>query len=561
MFPENKQTDSDPFGGFDKYLLRGLSAMQFNPYLVAWILLTSILSACSDNATGQNSVAHPILTPEQEFSDLQRKAVAGDANAQFELGEAFESGKGVPRDFSMAMKWWETAAGHGNPNALVNVFLSRCAKSASPDDYLAALELLKNAVQQIDNKYAILTLGLFFGGQQIKLSNGICKAPAQLQDQKMAFQWLIKSAGQEVGMAQVLVGKYYLRGEVIEKDVEKAIEWFNKAAEKGYADAQYELGLLYDTGTGVTEDAELAAELYEKAAEQGSVDAQIQLARMYYLGRGGRNDKVLAYMWANIAAAKDKVATIDTWAIGKSMAPEQIAEAQRLSRNWKPSVRQAENTQNGDDREKTLYYTGTAFFVSHQGHLLTNFHIVKSCGQIRIAGFNNRVEIINHDQANDLSLLKIDGKSPAVAIFRRANDLKQGEIIMVYGYPLNGTLATNGNFTPGVVSASAGLGNNSSQIQITAPVQQGNSGGPVLDENGEVVGVVVEKLDAVEVARRTGDVPQNVNFAINEATARAFLDNNHVPYKTSRWWGFVSKDSTSIADDASKFTVVVQCWR
>jgi hypothetical protein len=169
--------------------------------------------------------------------------------------------------------------------------------------------------------------------------------------------------------------------------------------------------------------------------------------------------------------------------------------------------------------------------------------------------------VLPQDEANDLALLQMTDKPKAVAVFRAANDLRQGESIAAYGYPLLGALAAGGNLSPGVVSALAGLGNNTSHIQITAPVQQGNSGGPVLDGKGQVVGVVVQKLDAVKVAKLTGDVPQNVNFAINESTARAFLDSNQVQYKTGHWWNFGQKDLTEIAEDARTYTVVVECWR
>jgi len=158
-------------------------------------------------------------------------------------------------------------------------------------------------------------------------------------------------------------------------------------------------------------------------------------------------------------------------------------------------------------------------------------------------------------------LARIDASPKAVAVFRATNDLRQGENIAAYGYPLQGTLATAGNLSPGVVSALAGLGNNTSQFQITAPVQSGNSGGPVLDGKGQVVGVVVEKLDAVKVAQLTGDVPQNVNFAINRSTTLAFLDSNHVDYKTGRWWNFGQKDLTDIAVEARRYTVAVECWK
>jgi hypothetical protein len=96
-------------------------------------------------------------------------------------------------------------------------------------------------------------------------------------------------------------------------------------------------------------------------------------------------------------------------------------------------------------------------------------------------------------------------------------------------------------------------------MQITAPVQPGNSGGPLLDMSGNVVGVVVAKLDALKVAEVTGDIPQNVNFAINASVARTFLDAQSVDYETA-----ASEEALSVsrvAERARRSTVLVECLR
>src|SRR5439155_21695916 len=95
--------------------------------------------------------------------------------------------------------------------------------------------------------------------------------------------------------------------------------------------------------------------------------------------------------------------------------------------------------------------------------------------------------------------------------------VRQGDGIVAVGFPLRGLLASGPNVTTGTISALAGLGDDSRYLQITAPVQPGSSGGPLLDQSGNVVGVVVGKLDALRVAQAIGDIPQNVNFAINAA--------------------------------------------
>ena len=112
--------------------------------------------------------------------------------------------------------------------------------------------------------------------------------------------------------------------------------------------------------------------------------------------------------------------------------------------------------------------------------------------------------------------------------------------------------------TAGTVSALADLGDDRRLIQITAPMQPGNSGGPALDSSGNAVGVVVSKLDAIAMARVTGDIPQNVNFSVRAGAARAFLDSEGVAYETAPLEEAHASDD--IAAAARAFIVFVECW-
>ena len=101
--------------------------------------------------------------------------------------------------------------------------------------------------------------------------------------------------------------------------------------------------------------------------------------------------------------------------------------------------------------------------------------------------------------------------------------LKLGEGIAMYGFPYADLLAAEGNFTLGNVTATTGLGGDTRNFQMSAPTQHGNSGGPVLDMTGRVVGVAVATLNAVKMANATGSIPQNVNFAISAPIAVNFM--------------------------------------
>jgi hypothetical protein len=203
--------------------------------------------------------------------------------------------------------------------------------------------------------------------------------------------------------------------------------------------------------------------------------------------------------------------------------------------------------------------TGTGFAVDHEGTLVTNEHVISRCATVTIHQGAERVAgaVRARDHANDLALIKLAQPTPAAATLRRGPVVRLGEQIVAYGFPLVGALATEGNLTVGYVSALRGLGNDEKTIQITAPVQRGNSGGPLVDLGGNVIGVVSSKLDAVKVMNAYGDVPQNVNFAIALDPLTKFLQTNHVPV--------IDSDSSTelrlpdIADRVRGFTYLIEC--
>jgi S1-C subfamily serine protease len=173
---------------------------------------------------------------------------------------------------------------------------------------------------------------------------------------------------------------------------------------------------------------------------------------------------------------------------------------------------------------------GTGFFVSSDGELLTNNHVVSGCRNLTIEN-GLPVQVITRDPSSDLALLKANLKPGQIAVFRSGPVPKVGDAVVTFGFPLPGILSSEGNVATGIISAATGLQNDVRFVQISAPVQPGNSGGPVFDTSGHVIGIVVAKLDALRVAQITGDVPQNVNFAVHWSEIRALLDEQGVRYK------------------------------
>ncbi len=125
-----------------------------------------------------------------------------------------------------------------------------------------------------------------------------------------------------------------------------------------------------------------------------------------------------------------------------------------------------------------------------------------------------------------------------------------------FGYPYADVLASSGNFTLGNVTALAGIGDDSRYLQMSTPVQAGNSGGPLLDQNGNLVGVVTAKLNALKFKQ---DVPQNVNFALKASIVANFLDTNRIDYALGSSADPLKHED--LAERASSMSLFILCAR
>ena len=202
---------------------------------------------------------------------------------------------------------------------------------------------------------------------------------------------------------------------------------------------------------------------------------------------------------------------------------------------------------------------GTGFFVSEQGYVLTNAHVVENCTQPKLHIEDKAIagRVSSRDEINDLALIVIERKLRPSDLPSFRTGVKLGENVFAFGYPYTDLLSDKGNFTNGSVTAIAGIANDSRMLQISTPVQPGNSGGPLFDESGNVVGVVASKLNAIKVAAIYKDVPQNINFAIRASTAATFLETNGLQVKAGE--GGAARSPSEIAERAKKISVLIEC--
>ncbi len=223
----------------------------------------------------------------------------------------------------------------------------------------------------------------------------------------------------------------------------------------------------------------------------------------------------------------------------------------------------ATNTEAPDSAKpkKLIGRNGTGFVVSQNGHIVTNNHVVDGCvGDIHgnLSGEAQvTLRVVSADQTNDLALLQAPSGSFKGVASIRDKSIRSGDTVVAIGYPFHGLFTSDFTVTTGIISSLSGLLNDTRFLQISAAVQPGNSGGPLLDSKGQVVGMVAAKINALKFAKATGQIPENINFAIKPGALRDFLDNSVVPYQTSDTKADLG--TADIARNARDFTLLISC--
>jgi S1-C subfamily serine protease len=211
--------------------------------------------------------------------------------------------------------------------------------------------------------------------------------------------------------------------------------------------------------------------------------------------------------------------------------------------------------------EPTLWGSGTGFVVDDRGHVVTNNHVVAECKLLKAVSPGQATwdaTLVAQDAQNDLAVIKTEATlSPAV--FREGKGIRQGDAIVLAGFPLRQQLSSGINISTGIVSALSGIRNDARHLQISAAVQPVNSGGTIFDQSGNVVGMVVSKLNWLKIAQATGSIPENVNFGIKDMTVRTFLDANGIGYGLAPSGAELT--TSDIAERARRFTLLVECWK
>ncbi len=460
----------------------------------------------------------------------------GDPYGAYLLGIASRDGLGVERDPSGARALLTEAA--SLPAAATALAAMLMRGSGGPVDLEGAHRLLSRAAQA-GSADALHQLSLLL-------------ADARFERRDLGESFAAAHRAALLGHVAALgrVGAMVLRGEGVMRDPEKALGWLRRAADRGDVAATGLLGETLVAGTAGERDPRRGEALLLRAAQAGHGASMATLATLYSAGDALARDYASAYSWASIALARGHATPALRSlrdALEARLPAERIAAIQSSARTWTPR-----RLETGDDPRAG---TGTAFFVSADGHALTNHHVVRGCKRLTTTR-HGEATVVTEDAAADLALVRVATPPNHWARFRDQG-ARLGEPVFVFGYPLYGMLSTSGNFTSGLVSSLVGLRDDARRIQISAPIQPGNSGGPVLDRHGRVIAVTVSMLRADVLGSRSQ--PQNVNFAVDAAAARALLDANRVPVTVAD--AGEPPSAEALAEQARDFSIVLRCQR
>jgi TPR repeat protein len=477
----------------------------------------------------------------EEAAKWYRKAAEqGDATGQYMLGLCCYYGLGQPKNLMESTKWYRKAADNHHPTAMI--LLAECyAKGLGVS--LNSAEAIKwwgKAAKQSggDDEKTLNCLieswGIVTKGENSKAETfvGDCYANGNgvSKDYSEAIKWYRKAAERGYPDAQGKLGwSYYISRNGVPRNEAEAVKWFCKAAEQGEAKWQYILGSCYDKGDGVPKNSTEAVKWWRRGAEQGFKPAQTTLAACYRDGNGVVKDEVEAYKWGLILAGTgEAIDKLFSATLEENLTREQIAEGQKLARNFKPRKAPAAGVPvfGNQDADASPKASGTGFFITDGGFLITNKHVVEGANQVRLATNAGLIaaKVVKVDAANDFALLKCEGKFSALPV-KTSRAVKLGASVATVGFPNIGMQGFAPKLAKGEIAALSGAADDARYFQISVPLQPGNSGGALVDERGNVVGVVSAKLDAAAALAASGALPENVNYAVKSSFLLGFLES------------------------------------
>ena len=490
------------------------------------------------------------LAIEQALPLFKSAAGRGYPKAQFELAKIYEIGGYHGQGAREALRWYREAEKNGEVRARARIGGLLRASATTAEEFNEAREWFVKADNAGDN------LAKFYIGEMYFLGQGVIKDPS------VAFAWVnrmllidpqlfeeVKGLAEGGSLfAQLTAARLTLDESSAFYDAIEAFRWFLTAAINGDVSAAREVGKLYLDGKGVDANEEEGLSWLKKASESGDPEAATLLVN-FEVARKRRE-------------AEARAAAVDEQEVAEKEANEGKTAGPKDRECDPPSV-------NPDELEPIG--SGTGFVINASGDILTNAHVVmideesegdqgegrsRLCDAVSIRTKDDYywIQLIAGDKKHDLAALKSCRKFSSHAYLRSADDeVQAGETVYAFGFPNVGSTAPK--ITNGIVSALMGVRNDVTLLQHTAAVQHGNSGGPLFDKTGLVVGI---NTLAATRAREDGVVLQNVALSVKANVIQSFLSANDIPFISKR--NALPIDAVEIVNQSKAFTVELTCW-
>lgn len=427
----------------------------------------------------------------------QKLAESGSAVAQFTLGDFYETLGAVPKNgdqvaYDKAFAWYRKAAAKDYGPAAYRLGEMYKNGTGVPKDVHTATSWYEKAATEDDVEGIDALADTYFYGEGTEQSYSTAK------------RWYLKAARNfQSAWAAVQLAHIYSSGLGTKPNYKVADIWWRMAASNGSPDAMFNLGTAYANGDGVTKNGAAAADWYYKSG-------------VAYLAIGDRDEALSALQ--NIKTLERQYSgTLANGFLGNQL----------LAKIYGPQRSPAPASQTPSEQGAEIS-EGTGWSVTG-GFIVTNHHVVAGKQTITVVeadGTKMQAVVAADDVQNDLVLLRVTSPAELPPALPIANDPAEvGEQVFTVGYPHPDLMGTDAKLTDGIVNSLTGLGNDPRLYQVSVPLQAGNSGGPLLNMKGAVIGIVAAKLDAAKVFQWTGDLPENVNYAIKVAYLAALLQS------------------------------------
>jgi TPR repeat protein len=454
--------------------------------------------------------------------------------AQFNLAGCYYEGRGVPQDFQEARKLWLSLADGGHTDAQNQLGVMCLRGEGYPQDACEAAQWFKKAADKHNSEAAFNLAGLLVKGRGVRRDVGTAARYYRLSAErgdKQALHWLESLAESGFPFAQLNLGRLYEEDEFaldvigehpVKRHHATAMKLIRAAASSGFAEAQFALSEIYligDTfGGKIPANPAAGVKWLRRAAEQGHVEAQALLGRRLLPTDQQDGDYVEAYKWLSLALEQGQGEKHEFDSLLSVMSDDEILGAQRLVAEFEPIVEySADEAPIGESDVETFggRRYGSGFFLTKDGYFTTNFHVIRNAASVLVSTLHetHQAKVVATDEVHDLAILKLDGNFSCLPIIS-SDKVHLGDPVFTVGFPNPDLQGVAPKLTRGEISSLSGIRDSPSEFQISAAIQPGNSGGPLVTEAGIVVGVVVARLHDSNTFKQTGSLPQNVNYAV-----------------------------------------------